>query len=111
MIFLDTRLARKQLRLRDSVIKFTGSPSNEIEICGGNAQPLPFKLNRQVIKILEDLNIPAVAFERLQEDAVRKLQSSATSTSSAIQFILSTFLTVLPIFPLCSRLWLRLILT
>lgn len=87
MISLDTRLAGKQLRLRDSMIKFTGSPSNEVEICGANARPLPFKLNRQVIKILEDLNIPAVAFERLQEDAVRKLQSSATSTSSAIQFI------------------------
>ncbi|KAK5092135.1 hypothetical protein LTR70_005740 [Exophiala xenobiotica] len=87
MISLDTRLTGKQLRLRDSMIKFTGSPSNEIEICGTNARPLPFKLNRQVIKILEDLNIPAVAFERLQEDAVRKLQSSATSTSSAIEFI------------------------
>jgi len=86
MISLDTRLTGKQLRLRESMIKFTGSPSDEIEICGTNARPLPFKLNRQVIKILEDLKIPAVAFERLQEDAVRKLQSSAT-TSSAIEFI------------------------
>ncbi|KAK5940398.1 hypothetical protein PMZ80_007818 [Knufia obscura] len=87
MISLDTRLVGKQLRLRESMIKFTGSPSNEIEICGTNARPLPFKLNRQLIKILEDLHIPAAAFERLQEDAVRKLRSSATSTSSAIDFI------------------------
>jgi len=87
MISLDTRLSGKQLLLRESMIKFTGSPSNEIEICGTNARPLPFKLNRQLIKILEDLGISATAFERLQEDAVRKLQSSATSTSSAIDFI------------------------
>ncbi len=87
MISLDTRLVGQQLHLRDSMVKFTGSPSNEVEICGTNARPLPFKLNRQLIKILEDLDIPAVAFERLQEDAVRKLRSSASSTSSAIDFI------------------------
>ena len=87
MVSLDTRLSGQKLLLRDSMIKFTGSPSDEIEICGTNARPLPFKLNRQLIKILEDLGVSASAFEHLQENAVRELRSSATSTSSAIDFI------------------------
>lgn len=87
MISLDTSLLGHQMRLRESMIKFTGSPSDEVEICGSNARALPFKLNRQVIKILEDLGVPDATFERLQEQAVQKLRESSTSTLSAIDFL------------------------
>ena len=48
---------------------------------------LPFKLNRQVIKILEDLDIPASVFENLQVQAIQGLRQSARSPNSAIDFI------------------------
>ncbi|KAL9621361.1 MAG: hypothetical protein Q9160_004252 [Pyrenula sp. 1 TL-2023] len=87
MLTLDSRLLGYQIRLRDSMVKFTGSPSNEIEICGMNARPLPFKLNRQIIKILEDLDISPEVMEELQERAVQRLRGSAKSAISAIEFV------------------------
>lgn len=87
MLSLDSSLEGHQIRLRESMVKFTGSPSNEVEICGTNARPLPFKLNRQLIKILEDLGISAAIFETLQEQAIHKLRLSARSTKSAIDFM------------------------
>lgn len=90
MVSLDTRLKGQQLILRKSMVKFTGSPSNEIEICGTNGRSLPFKLNRQLIKILEDLKIPGAAFEELQQNAVDTLRLSAKSKASALDFLKSS---------------------
>ncbi|OAG38067.1 hypothetical protein AYO21_07657 [Fonsecaea monophora] len=87
MLTVDTRLEGDQIHLRESMVKFTGSPSDEIEICGSNLRPLPFKLNRQIIKILEDLGVPDSAFERLQEQAMQRLRLSASSRSVALAFI------------------------
>ncbi|KAK5553706.1 hypothetical protein LTR46_008252 [Exophiala xenobiotica] len=88
MLTLDTRLEGDQIRLRHSMVKFSGSPSDEVEICGTNLRPLPFKLNRQIIKILEDLGVPASAFETLQEQAIQRLRLSASSRSVALNFII-----------------------
>lgn len=89
MISLDTRLEGHQMRLRNSMVKFTGSPANDIEICGNNSRALPLRLNHQMIKILEDLDIEASTFEGLQYQAVEKLRASATSLSSALDFLKS----------------------
>lgn len=90
MLSLDIRLQGQQMLLRDSMIKFTGSSSDEIEICGTNGRSLPFKLNRQLIKILEDLKIPASVFEKLQQDAVNVLRANAKSKANAIDFVKSS---------------------
>ncbi|OAP64177.1 hypothetical protein AYL99_00149 [Fonsecaea erecta] len=87
MLTVDSRLEGDQIHLRESMVKFSGSPSDEIEICGSNIRPLPFKLNRQIIKILEDLGVPSSAFERLQEQAIQRLRLSASSKSVALNFI------------------------
>jgi hypothetical protein len=87
MLTLDPRLQGDQVRLRRSMVKFSGSPSNELEICGLNAQPLPFKLNRQLVKILEDLGVPNEAFHKLQDQAIKRLQITASSRAAAIDFI------------------------
>lgn len=87
MLSLDSSLDGHQIRLRESMMKFSGSPAEEIEICGTNTRPLPFKLNRQVIKILEDLGISDVTFETLQAQAIHQLRLSARSTQSAIGFM------------------------
>jgi hypothetical protein len=87
MLTLDTRLKGQQMRLRHSMIKYTGSPSDDVEICGHNGRPLPYKLNRQVIKVLEDLGVEAKHFMALQNRAIERLRLSALSRGMAIEFI------------------------
>lgn len=87
MISLDTRLEGAALRLRPSMIKFGGTTAANIEICGAAIKPLPMYLNRQLIKILEDLHVPDQAFLDLQADAVEKLRMTTLSAINAASFL------------------------
>lgn len=87
MISLDPRLEGHQLRLRPSMIKFKGSKTCDIEICGSARRPLPMKLNRQHIKIFEDLGVEVSVFERLQQMAILKLRSGTASAENAVSFL------------------------
>ena len=86
MSVYDSRLLGEVLRLRPSMVKFEGSDATEIEICGMASGPLPLYLNRQLIKILEDLGVPQGSFQRLQDNAVRLLRRSTTSGFDAARF-------------------------
>jgi hypothetical protein len=90
MVSLDSRLEGYQLCLRPSMIKYDGSQFSDIEICGSALRPLPMRLNRQHVKILEDLGVDRHVFQRLQDEAVQKLRSGASSSHSAIAFIQSS---------------------
>lgn len=87
MVSLDTRLEGKSLLLRKSMIKFTGSGASDIEICGSAARPLPMYLNRQLIKILEDLGIHPDIFMGLQNTAVERLRCTTLSPAHAASFL------------------------
>lgn len=87
MISLDKRLEGEQLRLRPSMIKFEGSPDMNIEICGSARKPLPMYLNRQTIKILEDLGVPFEPFQQLQRHAVNQLRMTTLSPINASTFL------------------------
>ncbi|KAM0132168.1 hypothetical protein ACHAP3_006606 [Botrytis cinerea] len=89
MISLDSRLPGVQLRLRESMIKFEGSTSNDLEICGGAYKPLPMYLNRQFIKILEDLGVEPEYFMRLQAKEVSRLREITASAYNASTFLQS----------------------
>jgi hypothetical protein len=80
---LDSRLVGNQFNIRPSMVKFTGSGSTTLEVCGAAWRPLPMVLNRQFIKILEDLDVPLQAFMTLQDRAVEKLRMMTTSTINA----------------------------
>ena len=69
------------------MIKFEGTTVSDIEICGAAFKPLPMVLNRQLIKILEDLNVPASSFLKLQADAVEKLRMTTLSPVNAASFL------------------------
>ena len=69
------------------MIKFGGSSATDIEICGAGFKPLPMYLNRQVIKILEDLGVPEESFLKLQEKAVESLRVTASSPINAAYFL------------------------
>ncbi|KAK7543480.1 RNA-directed RNA polymerase [Phyllosticta citricarpa] len=91
MLSLDTRLPGEQLRLRPSMIKFTlgEAPKDtvELEICNGNFKSMPMYLNRQFIKILEDLGVGAKVFLELQQKAVEELRMITKSAVNAATFL------------------------
>jgi hypothetical protein len=87
MVSLDTRLVGEQLMLRSNMKKFETFATWNLEICGAAFQPLPMILNRQFIKILEDLGIPLATFQRLQAAAVGRLRRMTTSAPDAAAFL------------------------
>ena len=87
MISLDSRLQGDALYLRPSMVKFPGSPSLNIEICGAGFKPLPMYLNRQLIKLLEDLGVGPDAFMTLQTKAVDLLRMITSSPVNASSFL------------------------
>ncbi|KAL8783757.1 MAG: hypothetical protein Q9195_009284 [Heterodermia aff. obscurata] len=87
MISLDNRIKGHAIYLRPSMIKFEGSTAYDIEICGAAFKPLPMYLNRQLIKILEDLGVPDEAFLTLQDEAIRQLRDATTSPVNATNFL------------------------
>jgi hypothetical protein len=90
MISLDTRLKGEVLCIRPSMIKFP-SPPTDLEICGEATRPLPLYLNRQLIKILEDLGVDPQAFTELQDEAVERLRCTTRSPINASSFLERNF--------------------
>ena len=87
MISLDSTLKGDVLMLRESMIKFEAPDSSSIEICGSGIQPLACFLNRQMIKILEDLGVPKASFMDLQQEEIDLLRSVGESPLDAAEFL------------------------
>ncbi|KAI6798622.1 RNA-directed RNA polymerase [Hortaea werneckii] len=99
MVSLDSRLQGPQLRLRSNMKKFESLSSWDLEICGAAFRPLPMVLNRQLIKILEDLDIPTQVFLDLQKETMDKrrcMTDSAVNTATLLEGIESTKATKMP---------------
>ena len=67
--------------------KFMGSPASDIEIYGSASRPLPMYLNRQYIKIMEDLWVDPGVFIELQNAAVERLRRTTLSAVNAASFL------------------------
>lgn len=87
MISVDTRLNGEVVHLRPSMIKFESPDQSEIEICGSGSRPLPLRLNRQFIKIMEDLQVEPQSFLDLQNSAVEELRRTTESPLKAADFL------------------------
>src|SRR4051794_23094208 len=87
MIALDSRLTGDVLHIRRSMIKFPGSTSLDIEICNGAFRPLPYFLNQQSIKILEDMGVDDDFFLFHQNREIQRLRSTTSSASLASNFL------------------------
>lgn len=61
-----------------------------LEICGAAFKPLPMVLNRQFIKLFEDLGVPNGVFMTLQETAVEDLRHRASNNTNAASFLEQT---------------------
>jgi hypothetical protein len=87
MISLDSRLKGDALVLRPSMVKFEGSNKVDIEICESAYKPLPAYLNRQFIKILEDMGVPDSFFLDLQRKEVQRLRMITNNPTNASSFL------------------------
>ncbi|CAK1365973.1 unnamed protein product [Cercospora beticola] len=87
MVALDSRLRGKRLMLRDNMTKYITESVWDFEICGAAFRPLPMILNRQFIKILEDLLVPLEAFTTLQDAAMRRLKMMTQSSINTGHFL------------------------
>lgn len=87
MLSMDTRLQGRQVRLRQSMVKFVAETADHLELCDAATRPIPMVLNRQLIKILEDLNVPDKWFLRLQERELNSLRYVLRSGASIAKFL------------------------
>ena len=106
VLSLDSSLRGLRVRLRPSMIKFEGTNVSDIEICGSAVKPLPMFLNRQMIKILEDLGVQDDVFRELQATAVDKLRATTLSANHAADFLSRNYIGVVAKIPwLIRTLW------
>lgn len=88
MLSLDSRLTGTVINIRkESMQKFPSKDFQEIGICDTSSRPLKLVLNRQIIKILEDMGTDAEWFLNLQRKALRYLQGVTASAKNTSTFI------------------------
>ncbi|KAJ4413408.1 hypothetical protein N0V85_003566 [Neurospora sp. IMI 360204] len=87
MLALDARLTGRQICIRDSMEKFRSHDKEHLEICDMASKPIPLMLNRQMIKILEDMGAPAKWFIRLQEKELQRLRAITDSVHNVAAFL------------------------
>ncbi|XP_044723884.1 RNA dependent RNA polymerase domain-containing protein [Hirsutella rhossiliensis] len=90
MLSLDSRLRGKVICVREeSMMKFPSRDQRELGICDVASKPLRLVLNRQLIKILEDMGTDNDWFKKLQNKALKMLRGvthTAANTSTFLQY-------------------------
>ncbi|KJZ71946.1 hypothetical protein HIM_08626 [Hirsutella minnesotensis 3608] len=90
MLSLDSRLPGKVINVREeSMMKFPSGDRRELGICDAATRPLRLMLNRQLIKILEDMGTDGSWFLDLQTKALKMLRAvtrTASNTSTFLQY-------------------------
>ena len=86
MLAVDSRLSGSRVNIRPSMIKFNGE-MKDLEVCDMAAKPMRLVLNRQMIKILEDMGTSDDWFFGLQNAAVAHLRQVTASAHNTEVFI------------------------
>jgi hypothetical protein len=89
MLSLDVSLIGRQICIRESMDKFPSEDRATLEICDSAYRAIPMVLNRQVIKILEDLGAPDEWFLKLQANEMKHLRGITSSVSNTAYFLRS----------------------
>lgn len=87
MVALDSRLTGSLICIRPSMEKFKSQDRRVLEICDMASKPIPLVLNRQMIKILEDMGVDDAWFLETQEIALSQLRAVTDSTYNVAQFL------------------------
>ncbi|KAL7906964.1 RdRP domain-containing protein [Trichoderma velutinum] len=90
MLSLDSRLKGKVICIRkESMMKFPSSDQKSLGICDTASKPLRLFLNRQTIKILEDMGTNSEWFLDQQNkalDILRNVTATAPNTSAFLEY-------------------------
>lgn len=86
MLSLDPLLEGNVFCIRPSMSKFESEERN-LEICDLASKPMPMVLNRQLIKILEDMGAPASWFLDLEAKEVQRLRGITASVYNTASFL------------------------
>ncbi|KAL4981526.1 RNA dependent RNA polymerase-domain-containing protein [Aspergillus falconensis] len=87
MLSLDPRLRGSKICVRPSMIKFQTDDLTHVEICGSGSNPIPLVLNRQVIKIMEDMGVDGEWFLKLQGLRIEQLRKATATTKNTANFV------------------------
>jgi hypothetical protein len=88
MLAVDPRLEGNKICIRPSMNKFE-SNDRHLEICDMASKPMPMVLNRQLIKILEDMGAPAEWFLALQSKELQRLRRISATVYNTASFLRS----------------------
>ncbi|KAK4149994.1 RNA dependent RNA polymerase-domain-containing protein [Chaetomidium leptoderma] len=88
MLSMDPRLEGNKICIRPSMVKFE-SNDRQLEICDMASKPMPMVLNRQLIKILEDMGAPEEWFLDLQSREVQRLRGITATVYNTASFLKS----------------------
>ncbi|KAH6613232.1 RNA dependent RNA polymerase-domain-containing protein [Chaetomium tenue] len=86
MLAIDPSLEGKVICIRPSMAKF-GSTDMQLEICDMASNPMPMVLNRQLIKILEDMGAPDRWFLNLQSRELQRLRTISSTVYNTASFL------------------------
>ncbi|KAI0598678.1 rna-dependent rna polymerase [Biscogniauxia sp. FL1348] len=88
MLSLDDRLKGLQMCIRqETMVKFESNDKQNLEICDVANKPIPLVLNRQLIKILEDMKVPETWFLKLQNRELARLRRITSHTDNTVIFL------------------------
>lgn len=87
LLALDNTIDRNLIRYRDSMNKFPAPKHLELEITGASYKPLTMYLNRQFIKILEDLGADTASFLKLQTQVLADIEKTVESPLDTAKYL------------------------
>ncbi|KAK3321315.1 RNA dependent RNA polymerase-domain-containing protein [Cercophora scortea] len=87
MLALDPRLPGNQFCIRPSMEKFPSSDKLNLEICDVASKPIPLVLNRQLVKIMEDMGAPERWFFELQDRELKRLRGITSDVYNTASFL------------------------
>ncbi|KAI0909356.1 RNA dependent RNA polymerase-domain-containing protein [Ustulina deusta] len=87
MLSLDDTLQGNVMCVRESMLKFESQDTQNLEICDVANKPIPLVLNRQMIKILEDMKAPEAWFFTAQNRELNRLRKITAITDNTVIFL------------------------
>jgi hypothetical protein len=84
VLALDTRLQGSQIHLRKSMIKFRSNDTEwELAVAKADTVPGVCFLNRPLIALLESLDVPFESFQKLQNEALLRIEKASRTPQDA----------------------------
>ncbi|RYP53397.1 hypothetical protein DL768_001642 [Monosporascus sp. mg162] len=87
MLALDDALGGMVMRIRPSMVKFESQDKENLEICDVASKPIPLVLNRQMIKVLEDMGCSEEWFFKVQNRELNRLRMITASVDNTVVFL------------------------